>query len=109
MSDKTLIKVTIRNTEDLLFDGEVERITSYNEVGKFDVFPMHANFISIIEKQITLYHKKEIIKEIKLDRAVMKVKQDLVSIYLGIESLFINDEGPLNPDSEAAQTATAAK
>lgn len=95
MSDKVLIKVNIRNTEEILFDGEVERITSFNEVGRFDVYPMHANFISIIEKEISLYHNKEKIKEIKLERAVMKVKQDIVSIYLGIESLMMNDDGAL--------------
>lgn len=101
----TAIKVHIRNTEDILFDGHVDRITSFNEVGKFDVFPMHANFISIIEKEITLYQNRQKIKEIKLERAVMKVKQDIVNIYLGIEALLMGEEGVLattEPDTTAS-------
>ena len=99
MSDPKLIKVTIRNTEEVLFTGDVDRITSYNEVGKFDVYPMHANFISIIEKEITLYHKKEKVKEIKLERAVMKVKQDIVNVYLGIEALLLGEEGVIKEET----------
>jgi F0F1-type ATP synthase epsilon subunit len=96
MSDKKLIRVMVRNTEDILFDGDVDRITSFNEIGRFDVYPMHANFISIIEKELTLYNKHEKVKEIKLERAVMKVKQDIVNIYLGIEALLMGEEGALN-------------
>ena len=86
------IKVVVKSSDTVMFDGEVERITSYNEVGPFDVYPMHANFISIIQKQLTLYHNKELVKEFKLETAIMKVKQDVVNIYMGIESLTINDE-----------------
>jgi F0F1-type ATP synthase epsilon subunit len=106
MSDPKLIKVSIRSTEDVLFEGDVDRITSFNEVGKFDVFPMHANFISIIEKQITLYHKHQILKEMKLERAVMKVKQDSVHIYMGIEALLIGEDGAL-PEQEKEEKASS--
>ena len=108
MSDKNIIRVVIRNTEDVIFDGQVGRITSYNELGKFDVYPMHANFISIIEKELTLYHDKEIIKELKLERAVMKVKQDMVSIYLGIEALLMGEEGALSAPEEEPATPPKA-
>ena len=108
MSDKKLIRVNIRSTEEILFDGEVDRITSYNEIGRFDVYPMHANFISIIEKELALYNNHEKVKEIKLERAVMKVKQDIVNIYLGIEALLMGEEGALTeiektPPSPPAQ------
>ena len=59
MSDHKTIKVKVRDTESVIFEGEVERISSFNEVGPFDIYPTHANFISIIRKQLTLYHKKE--------------------------------------------------
>lgn len=92
MAEKTSIKVKILNTEEVVFEGEVERISSYNEVGRFDVFPMHANFISIIQEGLTLYKDKQLIKEIKLEKAVMKVKRDIVSIFLGIESLAFQED-----------------
>ena len=92
MSDKKLINVKIRDTENVLFEGEIDRISSFNEIGPFDIYTMHANFISIINKKITLYHKKEIIKELEFEQAVMKVKKDIAHIYLGVEMLLIEDE-----------------
>ena len=92
----TLLKVTIRDTENIIYKGEVERISSYNDIGRFDVYPMHANFISILKQELALYSKKEKIKELKLEQAVMKVKQDIVHIFLGIEMLLLEDTNDTN-------------
>lgn len=92
MTDKKAIKVLVLDTENVIFEGEVDRITSFNEVGKFDVYPMHANFISIINKELTLYHKHEKVKELKVEQAVLKVKKDELTIFLGIEA-FALEEG----------------
>lgn len=97
-----LIKVELLNSEEMIFQGEVDRISSFNEVGAFDVYPMHANFISIIGKQLTLYKKHEKIKELTFQQAVMKVKQDKVSIFLGMEVLLI-DEAALEAVEEQPQ------
>jgi F0F1-type ATP synthase epsilon subunit len=86
------IKVKILDTKSIVFEGEVDRITSINEVGPFDIYPTHANFISIIKKKLTLYRKNKIFKEIKFAQAVLKVKRDLVNVYLGIEELILDDE-----------------
>ena len=91
MSNHKLIRVIIRDTEKVLFDGDVDRISSFNEVGRFDVYPMHANFISIINQEITLYNNNEKIKDIKIEQAIMKVKQDVAHIFLGIETLFVDE------------------
>ena len=92
MSDKVLLKVKVRDNENILFEGEVDRVTSFNEIGRFDVYPMHANFISIIRQELTLYHKNEKVKELKVERAVMKVKEDIVHIFLGIEALLLEED-----------------
>ena len=89
---KTSIKVVVRDTDNIIFDGEVERISSFNEVGPFDVYPMHANFISIIRQQLSLYHEHKKVKDLKIEQAVMKVKKDIVNIFLGIEVLTISEE-----------------
>jgi F0F1-type ATP synthase epsilon subunit len=85
------IKIKVRNTQEIVFEGEVDRVTSYNEVGTFDVFPMHANFISIIKNGLALYQKRKNIKEVKFGQAVIKVKQDVVNIFLGIEELMLEE------------------
>jgi F0F1-type ATP synthase epsilon subunit len=97
MADKIPIKVKVRDSEAVIFEGEVERISSYNEMGPFDVYPMHANFISILSKELALYHNKEKIKELKLEQAVMKVKGDVVHIFLGIEALVMDEGTPNTP------------
>ena len=86
------IKVKVRDAENVIFEGEVDRISSYNEVGKFDIFPLHANFISIIRKGIELFKDHQKIKDVKIDQAILKVKQDAVNIYLGIETMALGDE-----------------
>lgn len=93
------MKVIVRTTEDVVFSGEVERISSFNEVGRFDIYPMHANFISILNKEITLYHNKEKIKELTIEQAVMKVKGDVIHIFLGIEALFVDEDLRATPPS----------
>ena len=86
-------RLKVRNTDGIVFDGDVERISSFNEVGPFDIYPMHANFISILRQQAALYNDHSIIKELKFEQAVLKVKKDIAQIFLGIEVLFI-DETP---------------
>jgi F0F1-type ATP synthase epsilon subunit len=94
MADKASILVKIRDSEQVHYEGYIDRITSYNEVGPFDVYPMHANFITILNKHITLYNKHQKVKELPIEQAVMKVKKDNVHIFLGMESLLIEDGSP---------------
>ena len=92
MSNPKTIEVKVLSTESTIFEGHVDRISSFNEVGAFDVYPMHANFISILGKELILYNKHEKVKELKFEQAVMKVKKDVVYIFLGIEVLLIDEE-----------------
>src|ERR1700727_844270 len=92
MSKKKFINVKVRDTEDILFEGEIDRISSFNEVGPFDIYPMHANFISIVNDKVTLYNQHKIVKELTFEQAVMKVKKDEAHIYLGIEVFVIEND-----------------
>jgi F0F1-type ATP synthase epsilon subunit len=89
MSDIKTLKVTIQTTEEIIYDGPAERITSYNEFGRFDIYPLHANFISIIGQELAVYHNKNKVKELTFEQAILKVKQDMVEIFLGIEVLVL--------------------
>lgn len=92
MADEKKLQVKVRDTQNILFEGEADRLNSYNEIGPFDIYPMHANFISIIQKNISIYLKNKKIKEIPFEQAIMKVKKDIVHIYLGIEILYVEEE-----------------
>jgi len=106
MADKKTIQVKVRDTQNIIYDGVAERISSFNELGAFDVYPMHANFISIIHKQLTLFHNKEKIKDLKFEQAVLKVKQDVAHIFLGIETLMVDEQ---QPNSQPQQPSTTRK
>ena len=88
---KKIINVIVRDAESIIYDGEVDRISSFNEVGKFDIYPKHANFISIINKELTLYNHNKIVKQLKLEQAVLKVKKDQAGIYLGIDTIMTDE------------------
>ncbi len=87
-----VMKAKVRDIEHVIFEGDVDRVSSYNEMGPFDVYPMHANFISIIRKEVILFNNGKILKDIKFGQAVMKVRQDLIRIYLGMEALRVEEE-----------------
>lgn len=89
-------KLKVRDSQKIIFEGEVDRISSFNEVGPFDVYPMHANFISIIRQGLSIYKNKEKIQEIKLERGVLKVKQDVAKVFLGIEVISFDESGDQN-------------
>lgn len=86
------IMVQVRDAENIIYEGETDRITSFNEVGRFDVFPMHANFISIIRQELVIYKQNQKMKEVKIEQAILKVKKDIASIFIGIETLIVDEE-----------------
>lgn len=89
--NQKLLKVRVRDVEKVLFDGTSDRVSSFNEVGPFDVYIMHANFISILRKQVILYLQGKILIDLKFEQAVMKVKDDEVKIFLGVEAMQVEE------------------
>lgn len=83
--NSNIFNLTISSREGTVFQGQVQSITSYNEKGKFDVLAEHANFISLIKDSIILIDLKGKKQEIKINNALLKVHQNIVKIYLGIE------------------------
>jgi F0F1-type ATP synthase epsilon subunit len=96
MPNNKSFKLRVRDAQKIIFEGEVDRISSFNEVGPFDVYPTHANFISIIKQGLSIYKNNEKIQEIKLEQAVLKVKQDIAKVFLGIEVIPLDESGVQN-------------
>lgn len=85
------IILKVRDIESVVFEGEVDRISSHNEVGTFDIFPMHANFITIMNQQITLFNNHQKLKEFKVAQAILKIKKDNAQIFLGLDTLTVDE------------------
>lgn len=82
---KNALQISIKTLEGILFEGEVDAITSINEKGRFDVLPYHENFISIVKDLVVVYQKDEKPKEFPLQGGVIKVRNNTVHIFLGIQ------------------------
>ena len=85
MKNNFQLKVVSR--EGIVFDGQAESITSFNEKGKFDVLGLHANFISLISKGMTIRNKEGVVSEIKFDNALLRVSKNNAEVYIGVEGV----------------------
>jgi len=83
MKDKNL-QLMIRNRDEIVFEGPVSSISSYNAEGEFDILPQHANFISLIEKHLEFIDMEGKEHNIDLKNGIVSVSKNEVKIYLGI-------------------------
>lgn len=81
------INVTIYDLESVVYQRKVRALTSINEEGKFDILPMHSNFISIVKDYVILYERSGSKKEFKLKRGVIRLKDNQISMFIGLEGL----------------------
>lgn len=58
MSNPTL-HIRILSPQQLILDAEAQSVTSKNTQGNFDILPLHANFITVIENEPIVIHTKE--------------------------------------------------
>lgn len=80
------LQVTITSPKKDLFTGEASSVSSTNSLGKFDILPEHANFVTLIEKQPIIIRSpkgKPIVFNFSL--AVIAVNKNKVSIYTDIQ------------------------
>lgn len=77
-----VIYAVVRNKDAVLYQGNVEAITSYNDKGTFDILSQHINFISLIKDRLVLREKLDQTKEIPMSRGIVKVFSNKVFIYI---------------------------
>ena len=82
-----LFNLSVKSRDGVLYAGQVSSISSYNKKGKFDVLPQHANFISLIQKSLVIRDNRGQTREINVNNGLMRVKKDIVEVYIGIEAL----------------------
>ena len=71
----------------VLFEGDIKSLTSYNSKGRFDILAFHANFISIIYKSIRIVDINGNAKEMNIEKALLRNKQNNTEVYLGIDNI----------------------
>lgn len=94
--DNQLLRVLVKNRKEILVQEDALAITSYNELGIFDILPKHENFISLITKAIVIHKTDGSKVPMVISKGLMKVFENNVSIFLDI-SIETADNKELKP------------
>jgi F0F1-type ATP synthase epsilon subunit len=66
------------------FEEEAEAVSSQNQLGRFDILPGHANFITFIFKDLTIHLKNKEKISFSFERGVLEVSENKVNVFLGL-------------------------
>lgn len=80
------LQVSIKSLDDTHFDGQATAISCIDDKGPFDVLPEHENFIAIIKYNIVVHMENEK-KSFLIDSGILKVSDNIVYVFLGIQKL----------------------
>jgi F0F1-type ATP synthase epsilon subunit len=70
-------------TKEVFFKGRAKSISSQNPLGKFDVLPKHANFITLIFNELTIITDKGEKIFYQFKKGVLEVTENKVNVFLG--------------------------
>jgi F0F1-type ATP synthase epsilon subunit len=77
------LRVMVFSRDKIVYQGKAKTLTGINASGTFDVLKEHANFISVIFKQILVRQTDGQTVQIPLEQGIMRVADDEVKVYLG--------------------------
>ncbi len=83
MADE-LLHVRINTPEKLLWEGDARSVSSKNVDGPFDILPMHANFITIVENEKIFVRTASETKDFSFPHSVIYAHANAVNIYTNI-------------------------
>lgn len=69
-------------TEQEKFKGKAQSVSSENRLGKFDILPEHANFISLIFNSLTIRTLEGQKIKYEFSRGVLETSENRVRIFL---------------------------
>ncbi len=85
--DLKLLHVIIRSPKQILYEGEALSVSGVNSVGKFDVLPQHANFVTmVVHNPVIIQTPKKEKLTFHLPLAIIFNSENIVKIYTEIGS-----------------------
>ena len=79
-----VLNVFVRSRKAVVFEGPVYSVTSFNELGEFDIMSEHANMITLLKDKLIIDKDRSTEKEITFENALMSVARNEVAVYLDI-------------------------
>ncbi len=85
--NNNLLRVRFSSPNEVIFEGEALSVSAKNSAGKFDILPLHANFISFIENYPITVRKADQTEQVfKFNFAIIYQTSNQVNIYTDIKS-----------------------
>lgn len=78
------LKVSVKSTLAIIWEGEADSVSSINTQGPFDVLPMHSNFISVIENHPIIVRIGREKKEYTFSFSVIYAHSNVVDVYTNL-------------------------
>ena len=78
------LTVQVLSPQKTLYSGSAQALTSFNQTGRFDILPQHANFICIIKDKIILHLAKGQSKQIDVQQGILHCQANQVRIFIGV-------------------------
>lgn len=79
------IHVKVYSPFQTYYDDEAQSISAENLTGPFDILPQHHNFITLLVAcELDIKSTKGGDKKIKINRAVMHVRRNMVTVFLDV-------------------------
>lgn len=70
--------------EEKNFEGKAIAVSSQNQLGRFDILPGHANFITFIFKEISIQLNSKEKISFQFERGILEVSENEVNVFLGL-------------------------
>lgn len=80
-NNSKLIHTILRKKDGIVWEGDINSFSSFNEIGAFDVLPEHSHFVGLIEQYIVV-RQNESEKKWEIDRGLMSVVDGTIEVFL---------------------------
>ena len=80
-TENNSITVSINSSDKLIWEGKAISLSSINSSGPFDILPLHANFITIVENNPIKINTGLNIEEYTFPNAIIYASKNRVLIY----------------------------
>ncbi|HRN96399.1 MAG TPA: hypothetical protein PLD54_03060 [Candidatus Levybacteria bacterium] len=88
------LMLIVRTPEKTIYEGEARAVSSVNERGPFDVLSAHQNFITLIREKLSIVDNAGEKQDIPIQGGVMRVHENQVTIFLGVDTFKQEEEIP---------------
>ena len=80
----SLLYVKISTPEKVLWEGQAQWLSSMNSNGPFDILPLHANFVTIVEGNPIKIKTPTRTEEFTFSNSLLYIHENKVTVYTNL-------------------------